>query len=730
LSLADLEAGRPATFTRTLGVRHRDGGADNLAVWLGDTWRATSRLQLTIGVRAEASRYDGAPAYNASVDSAFGLRTDRFPTERHLSPRVGFTWTPGGSSAAADGAGGGNGGGGGARGGGGGGGRGGNGGFAGPLLGGAPTWVIRGGVGEFRGLAPQGLFSAAQNASGLATGERTLTCIGATVPTPDFSGWGADPSSIPSQCLALPAGAIPPGVPTFSQAAPSVTIFAPNFEAPRAWRATLGITRRLADRLSLALDLGWARGTAQYGFSDLNLRAAPAFTLADEANRPVYVNPLAIFPATGSVSLVASRANTAFGRVIEISSDLQNVTRTATVSLTGGTARGLQFTAAYTYTRAIDESSFPGALGGAGVAGTTNGNPNLRSWATSDLERRHSLLITGTYPMTSSLEFTAIGRLSSGAPFTPLANGDVNGDGSRDDQAFVFNPATANDTAVAHGMQRVLSSVPARVRDCLTHFLGAVAERNACVGPWVPGLDLQANWRPTILGLDRRLTVSLGTQNLLAGVDQLVHGANGVVGWGATLRPDPTLLTVVGFDPARNAFKYQVNERFGQATTATSAFRAPFQMTVQLRYAIGPDPTRDRLRQIFGDGRNTTPGADSPILARVLVSPADSILAHSDSLALTEAQKVSLKGIADSLHARVRPAADSLRAQLAALGPSPDPRQALTTLQPLLREVRQANTDAVARIRETLTPEQWALVPAAWRGGGAPAGRGGTGGPP
>src|SRR2546425_7254168 len=50
-----------------------------------------------------------------------------------------------------------------------------------------------------------------------------------------------------------------------------------------------------------------------------------------------------------------------------------------------------------------------------------------------------------TLPIASALELGAIGRLTSGAPFTPVVGSDINGDGARNDRAFIFVPATAPD---------------------------------------------------------------------------------------------------------------------------------------------------------------------------------------------------------------------------------------------------------------------------------------------
>lgn len=745
-SLADFLADHPSQFTRTLTPSERLGGSVNGALYAGDTWRAAPGVQLTYGLRLERSDYTHAPATNAVLDSAFGVRTGRFPTETHLSPRLGFTWAPTSApppnqNAQGDGGpppeqGGG-------RGGGGGGGFGGRGGaYAGGFgsgRNGGPTTVIRGGVGEFRGLASAGLFAAAQGAPGFLATQSQLVCTGADVPTPDYSDWLNDPSAIPSSCVSVPTEGVGLGA-TGGTARPNAVIVDQHFQAPRSWRASLGVQRRVGERTAVSLDGNLALGVAQYGFRDLNLNTTPRFALAAEGGRPVYVPAASIVPGTGALSFFNSRVDPAFGRVLLGESALHSQTGQATLGVNTSTARGLLLSASYTFTRSRDQSSFPGALGGAGVAGTTPGNPNLVQWSTSDLERRYQVIATVTYPVTSWLELTSIGRLASGAPFTPLVGNDINGDGARDDQAFVFNPAATSDTAVAAGMRRVLAAAPASVRHCLTSQVGAVASRNSCTGPWTPSLDFQANIRPTAFGLDRRLSLSVSTTNFLAGLDQLVHGSNHVQGWGNPARPDATLLTVRGFDPAAQQFLYAVNERFGQTNAGANAFRVPFSIGLQARLALGPDPARDRLRQVFGDPRARGADAEAAFndrFARLVPNPVDTILTLRDTLALTTAQVAALTGLRDSLRARNAPLADSLRARLASAQSAPDPRQAFATVAPLLQRARANAAATLEAARGVLTPEQWARVPESVKrpprgglGGGRGAGRpGGAGGP-
>src|SRR5207247_4370184 len=106
------------------------------------------------------------------------------------------------------------------------------------------------------------------------------------------------------------------------------------------------------------------------------------------------------------------------------------------------------FRLGYTLTRARDQSSYSCCSASAGFgAPTTAGDPNVREWGTSGLERRHALVGTVTLPLTRGLEVSAIGNFMSGAPFTPIVGSDINGDGEKNDRAFIFHPALTADTA-------------------------------------------------------------------------------------------------------------------------------------------------------------------------------------------------------------------------------------------------------------------------------------------
>jgi hypothetical protein len=677
-SLADFDAGVPTQFTRTLSARDQQSATNNLAGYLGDSWRVTPKFQVTYGLRAEGSRYPNKPDYNPEVESVFGRRTDDLPSEIHLSPRAGFSV------------------------------------FVGESQFGPPPLTLRGGFGEFRGTAPTQLFATALNATGLNTGQSLLTCVGSAAPTPDWASYLADPSTIPTTCNG--------GTPIFANERRNVTVFDPDFQAPRAWRGSLGMTRRFWDRYTFSIDAGYARGVAQTGQIDLNLDTLPKFTLANENNRPVYAPVAAIIPTSGAVSVFGSRLYPQFGVVSQIESHLQSETRQLTLGFNGITTKGLLINASYTLTGSFDQSqgfSQGTVQGFGGTPGSTSGNPNDTEWGRSDNARRHSFLATITYPIKPVLELTMIGRLVSGSLYAPMVGGDINGDGRFNDRAFVFSPADAaarGDTAVANGMTRLLANTSPRARECLLSQMDKVSSRSICSSPWSPSLDLQANIRPSSFGLDRRLTISVIAMNTLTGVDQLLHGSDHLHGWGQPAFPDRTLLYVRGFDPVTETYKYQVNEHFGVANGTRNAFRVPFQIAIQGRLALGTDPARQQFNNVVGGGRGGRLTADAlkARMTRLVPNAFLDIIAINDSakLDLTPDQIAKLQSSGDAFKVKADSLIDKVANMLAdTTVKNPDPMTVFAKIQPSMAEGRKQATEAINEAKAILTPEQWAKVP-------------------
>src|SRR5439155_26746083 len=115
--------------------------------------------------------------------------------------------------------------------------------------------------------------------------------------------------------------------------------------------------------------------------------------------------------------------------------------------------------------------------------------------------------------------------------------------------------------------------------NCLTANIGTVVARNACRGPWTQSLSVQ--WRPPMpSSWGGRVSPNIYFQNVLSGVDQLIHGSDDLRGWGSQVSPDPVLLIPRGFDAAAQRFRYDVNPRFAETRPGRTIALNPFRIVM------------------------------------------------------------------------------------------------------------------------------------------------------
>ena len=380
-----------------------------------------------------------------------------------------------------------------------------------------------------------------------------LVCTGASTPTPNWAGYATDIGSIPTACM----GNANPNV----GARPVVSLFDPRDPTPRATSAALSVAKPLGRHVSLSMYASGVTGRGVGGTSDLNLSPDPQFTLPQEGNRPVYVPAASIDPATGAVSVLGSRVHPEFGQVLALTSRLRQLGGSIATGLTITGAQDGQFAQiSYSITGSRQQAYYP--------------TPLTANWAPGPTDGQQQLLVVASQPIGRDVDVGIIGSVTSGSRFTPLVSQDVTGTGAQVPGAFVFDPASTRDTAVASAMRSLLAGAPGSVRDCLRSQLGRVATLNSCTGPWQPMLNLQANFHPAWFGRDRRLTLSVIVANVLTGLDAIVHGPNHLAGWGDPGQPDPVLLYVEGFDATSQSFHYNVNSRFGSGLASRISGKA------------------------------------------------------------------------------------------------------------------------------------------------------------
>jgi outer membrane receptor for ferrienterochelin and colicin len=65
---------------------------NQLGFYVGDVWRVTPRVTLTLGVRLDKPFFPDKPTANSASVQAFGFATDVVPNPTMFSPRAGFNW--------------------------------------------------------------------------------------------------------------------------------------------------------------------------------------------------------------------------------------------------------------------------------------------------------------------------------------------------------------------------------------------------------------------------------------------------------------------------------------------------------------------------------------------------------------------------------------------------------------------------------------------------------------
>jgi hypothetical protein len=616
-SIADLQANVPSSFSRTIGSNSRSGGEWSGALAASDRWTANSKFTLLYGARVEGNAFTSAPAYNPALFSSLGVRTDQAPSGWHISPRAGFNWlvTTGARGA-------------------------GNAGYYSQVgqFTSMARGVIRGGVGEFRQRLQPSLLANAMGATGLPSGTQRLACLGPATPTPDWTAWLADESTIPTSC----AGAVTPA--GFSDASPSVQFFDRNFQPARSWRSNLSWGSAFR-KVMYSVDAIYTWNLDQPDLYDVNFRGVPQFVLPGESSRPVFVPQSSIIGSTGAVAAGVARIDPSFGPVLGRRSDLRGWARQVTVRARPGLAfvggRSL-LDVSYTFTDARSQSR---GFDGAGL-----GDPRAVEWTHSEFAPTHEVTLQAGFSGRLGA-LTVAGKVSSGTRYTPLVAGDINGDGLANDRAFIFTNATAGDATLASAMQALRASTSAGARACLANQADRVAARSSCVTPWYSTINLNYSVGQRILNklkLGRRPGVALYVANPLAGLDQLLHG-NELRGWGSLGTPDRVLYYVRGYDSTTKRFKYEVNPRFGDTRPSANPFRAPFRVTLDFRMDLSRDANIQQMDRMLAPGRRGNPGTkldSAAILKRYCGNLPDwysQTIALTDSLLLTRDQVEALQ---------------------------------------------------------------------------------------
>jgi hypothetical protein len=673
-SLADLEAGVASSYSRQLSPRKRSQSEYIAGVSLGDSYRPTSDLQIQYGVRVDGNRFTSEPVLNPATEQLLGVTNTHVPNKFYASPRIGFSWTYGQAAEIP--------------------------GFIGAFRG--PRAVVRGGIGMFQSTPNVSSIGSAMDNTGLPSGVQQLACVGVAAPTANWASY-VNGGATPSTCADGTSGTV------FSTTTPNVTLFGKDYSAPRSLRSNLNWSgNTLGNRFSVMADATYSLNMNQASSVDLNFNPAQQFALASEGNRPVYARASGIVPTTGAIAGNEARVTNSFYHVNELRSDMKSESKQFSLSVSP-TSFNSTFTWGLSYVYARTREQYRGFT-------STIGNPLDVAWGRSGFDSRHQLMYRLTYNAFDWVRIAWNGSFRSGSPYTPTVVGDVNGDGYSNDRAFIFNPATVSDTALAGGMRSLLATGSGSARACLNSQLGQLAARNSCQGPWTTTANLNFSFNPIKVRLPQRATLQFQLSNPLGAADMLLHGENRMHGWGQNPIPSNQLLYVRGFDATTSRYRYEVNQRFGSTAVGQTIARTPVTLTTMLRFDIGPTRERQQLTQMLDRGRKLdgvkapeqTLKAFGPI---GITNPMAAILRQADTLELTSDQADSMAILNRKFSIKLDSVWTPVAKYLAALPDDYDQGEAYARY----RQAREISVDAliavVPTIKHLLTADQMRRLP-------------------
>jgi len=246
--------------------------------------------------------------------------------------------------------------------------------------------------------------------------------------------------------------------------------------------------------------------------------------------------------------------------------------------------------------------------------------------------------------------------------------------------------------------------------------MGRAAERNGCRGPWTALVNARLGLVNRTGFTRRAFSAAVNVSNPLGGLDQLLHGAPSLRGWGTAGAPDPTLLVVRGFDPVTRAYRYEANPRFGR-TTPSRLSRAPFRMTIDFTFDLGVPAQKQQAVRLLSPGRAGAPGArasSDSIASRLRRQVPDvykAIIDEGDSLLVSREQLEALQEARVSYRARVDSIWTTVSQSLAAMGERFDPDEAMHLIDSATERAWIAGRDELPVLRRILSPLQLRLAP-------------------
>jgi hypothetical protein len=374
----------------TTGVGKDDFYNNDYAGFFNDSWKASSKLTMNLGVRYDLQWVPQPPQPNTSTPLT-NIYTKTINIQKnHFAPRLGAAWQV------------------------------------------AKDTVLRAGYGMFYGKSSNSTYYAIRVENGVY--QQTFNCVPGTCPALTFPNV-IYPAPGPTLTAPFP-GALTPRVNTF--APPAATQLShgltPDFTNPMAHEGEITLERQLPGNFSASVAYVFSRGLHLPMFIDSNLTPTTGTKSWDVLGAGNTTAQTVTFP------WYTKRVDPT-GVILNGFSDVNSWYHSIVLSFRRPMRHGLEFLANYTLSRATDGGQVMGQYGTFyGTDYPVDPMNRKVEWGLSDLDQRHRLVASAVWmPSLKQISnpaaraildgwaFSTIVTMSTGQPVTPMISGNPSG---------------------------------------------------------------------------------------------------------------------------------------------------------------------------------------------------------------------------------------------------------------------------------------------------------------
>lgn len=371
-----------------------------------DEWRVADNVTLTLGLRYDVQSVAQPTVLNSATGLInAGIRTDFINRDsNNFGPRLGVAWNPFNSK----------------------------------------KLVVRGGYGIFYGRTPSIMVGTAHSNNGINVKPLTFT-VSTTPAMPSY------PNTICGAPVPAPSCAAPT---TVAGSLPDIFVFERDYQQPRVQQLNAGFEYEIWPNWSLGTTYLAVKGSNLQRSRDINTPVATAVGSVGIQGTTT-VLPLQYFAA----SITSGRPIAGVARIAQFEGSANSIYHGGTLQVNKRMSRNYQFSAAYTYSKIIDDNPDATAVvprGSDDAKMIYNPALPIQDRALGANDQRHRMVISGIWqlnyannlsPVAKAIfggwELGAIFTTEQGLPFNAIVNSDLNNDSNSRNERV---PGTGRNT--------------------------------------------------------------------------------------------------------------------------------------------------------------------------------------------------------------------------------------------------------------------------------------------